>query len=133
MFVIKTRLQFLGLIVLLSSCAAQQVQLKSPITLSVKPAPMYVLQMPVTIRASNSAATHLRAGTTWSLIGAIEQGNVYGTKDQVVIINSFNVHEAFIVVRDNKVVGYYLPVEKTFVKSKPVDINLIRKEMKDEA
>lgn len=76
----------------------------------------------------DSTTKHFKADTTWALLGSIPQGNVNGTRDQVVIINSSNGHEAFIVVYENNVVGYYLPVEKTFVKSQPVHIQLIRKE-----
>lgn len=132
MLTTKIRLQFLGVVIFLTSCTIQEVPSNPPITLSEIPVPLYVLETPVTIRTSNSTATHLKASTTWELLGSIPQGNVYGTRDQVVIINESNGHEAFIVVYGNKVVGYYLPVEKTFVKSQPVNIKLTKKMEKRE-
>ena len=122
------RLQFLWLAVFMSSCTVQEIPSNPPITLSKIPAPQYVLQMPVTIRTSGSTVTHLKAGTTWELLGSIPQGDVYGTRDQVVIIDHSKNREAFIVVSENKVLGYYLPIEKIFVKSQSVDIQLTRKE-----
>ncbi len=85
----------------------------------------FVLEAPVTIRASRAGKTVLKQGTRWQLVGSIEQGSVYRTKDQVVIVNSFNVHEGDIVVSSGMVVGYYLPTEKTFVDAKSVAISLV--------
>lgn len=85
-----------------------------------------VLVDDVTMKAKRSRATNLKAGTRWSRIGSIEQGDVYNTKDQVVILNSFDVHEAAIVVDGDMIVGYFLKVEETFVEAEPVSVNLIR-------
>jgi len=85
---------------------------------------MLKLEESITIQASNAKPSTLHAGTKWETVGTINQGIVYRTKDQVVIVNSFDVHEGYIVVKDLQVIGYYLPVEKTFVESKPVTIKL---------
>lgn len=86
----------------------------------------YVLQNSVELKAARAARTELRAGTRWTKIGEIEQGDVYETKDQVVIVNSFDVHEASIVVANQSVVGYYLKIENAFVAVEPVPIVLSR-------
>lgn len=113
---------------LLCACSTQQTQLSGQLVPSATPALLYTLEDAVTIKASRASATVLKAGTTWTEVGSLEQGKVYRTKDQVVIVNSFNVHEGYIVVSDNQVVGYYLPVEKTFVATKPKGIRLTQKE-----
>lgn len=112
-------------LVLLAACSANQVKLHSQISPS-NSLLIFELKNDVTIKASNAKASKLNAGTKWSEIGTIEQGSVYRTKDQVVIVNSFNVHEGYIVVKDSQVVGYYLPVEGTFIESKSVPINFIK-------
>jgi hypothetical protein len=117
----------LFLCVILSSCSVQQAPLQSALVASADPTAVYVLEKETAVKAGNAANTTLRSGTTWLLVGSIEKGNVFKTKDQVVVVNSFNVHEAYIVVQGDTVVGYYLPVEKTFVKSKPVKIILSKK------
>jgi hypothetical protein len=63
-------------------------------------------------------------GTTWELVGSISQGDVYKSRDQVLTVECSNIHEVYLVVSHGLVVGFYLPVEKGFVKlSKPVTLN----------
>ncbi len=109
----------------LFSCSANQIQLQSQIVSSIAEDTdtVFVLKEEVIVKASNVKATTLKAGTRWSKVGSIDKGAVYCTKDQVVIVNSFNVHEGYIVVDQDKVVGYYLPIENTFIQSKPTSIN----------
>lgn len=58
----------------------------------------------------------LRQDTRWDLIGRIPEGDIYKSRDQVLTVECSNVHEAYIVVLDSSIVGFYLPVEKGFVK-----------------
>jgi len=115
------------MVFLLSACSTTQVRLASELQPSSNTA-IYELKYSVKIQAANANASTLKQGTTWAEVGAIEQGTVYRTKDQVVIVNSFDVHEGYIVIKDAQVVGYYLPVEKTFVETEPKAISLNKKE-----
>ena len=63
--------------------------------------------------------THLNANTVWREIGRIEAGVVFATSDQVITVEASNIYEARIVVADHALVGFYLPVEKTFVTVSP--------------
>lgn len=110
----------------LAACSAQQVNISTPLSNAIPDDASMVLVDDVTMKAKRSRATNLKAGTRWSRIGSIEQGDVYNTKDQVVILNSFDVHEAAIVVDGDMIVGYFLKVEETFVEAEPVSVNLIR-------
>ncbi len=92
----------------------------------------YFLENDVKVNPANAASFNLKTGTKWKLVGSIERGEVYKTKDQAVIVNGFNVFEAYVVVSDEKLVGLYLPTEKTFVKSKPEEFILKIKETSDE-
>ena len=56
----------------------------------------------------------LKAGTKWRCIGRLAQGDVYTSRDQVLTVEASNIHEAYLVVDSRNVVGFYLPVEKTF-------------------
>lgn len=116
----------------LASCSTNQVKLQSQLITSNDSNTVFELKEGVTIKASNAKSTELKPGTRWMKVGLIDQGVVYRTKDQVVIVNSFNVHEGYIVIDQDNVVGYYLPVEKTFVETKPVVINLSKMEIKNE-
>lgn len=120
-------LRFLLVIVffsILASCSANQLTLKSQLIPSEHPS-AFELENAISIKAEKAKTSKLNAGTRWHKFGTIEQGEVYRSKDQIVIVNSFNVHEGYIVVQNSEVVGYYLPVEKTFVQSEPTSINLI--------
>ncbi|MEL7297535.1 MAG: hypothetical protein AAGJ86_07710 [Pseudomonadota bacterium] len=77
-----------------------------------------ILQEPAVIRVTNAAKIELKANTVWNHIGQIDQGDVYRTCDQVVVVNSFDVFEAAIVVSESNLVGFYLPIEKSFVEAK---------------
>jgi len=52
-------------------------------------------------------------------VGRIEQGEVYKTKDQVVTVEASNMYEAQLVLSGSLVVGFYLPVERTFTAADP--------------
>ena len=112
------------LAVLLSACSAHMVELDAPMTVVEVDEGVYRLEDSITIKATHAQPLTLRAGTTWRKIGVIEQGNVFDTKDQVVMVNAFDVHEAALVTKDGYVQGFYLKVAKTFVEAQPVSITL---------
>jgi hypothetical protein len=65
----------------------------------------------------------LRKGSRWMPAGRIADGDVYRSRDQVLTVEASNIHEVWLVVRNGKVVGYYLIVEKTFSPvSSPVEL-----------
>jgi len=65
----------------------------------------------------------LRKGSRWMSVGRVAEGDVYRSRDQVLTVEASNIHEAWLVVQGNRVVGYYLVVEKTFSPvSFPVDL-----------
>lgn len=115
-------------VALLSGCATPTVNLSSPMSVRDTADAIFRLEENVTIKAKHAAPLTLRAGTTWRQIGTIEQGRVFETEDQVVIVNSFDVHEAAIVTNDQHVVGYYLKVSETFVEAQAVPIRLLEGE-----
>jgi len=64
-------------------------------------------------------------GTTWSMVGTVSEGEVYKSKDQVLTVECSNIHEAYLVVSQGSLVGFYLPVEKGFVKlPEPIALNI---------
>ena len=113
----------IALLFLQAACSTTVVELAAPMTI-VDGDVSYTVINDVTIDARRAAPTVIRSGTTWRQIGTIEQGNVFDTKDQVVIVNSFNVEEAAIVTNNQTVVGYYLKVSGAFVEVDPMPIIL---------
>ncbi len=56
----------------------------------------------------------LKDGVRWDYVGVIPHGEVFRTNDQILTVEGSNIFEAYIVVSSGKLVGFYLPVQKTF-------------------
>jgi hypothetical protein len=56
----------------------------------------------------------LKQGTKWNYVGTISYGDVFKSKDQTLTVEASNIHEAYIVVSSGKLVGFYLPVERSY-------------------
>ena len=106
---------FLVCLVTLSGCAipVKQVALTSPMV----PASGRSFVLAVDAQCAPTTGGYsrtLRAGTRWELFGTLDRGDVFRSPDQALTVEGFNVHEAYIVVNGNELVGFFLPVEKTF-------------------
>jgi hypothetical protein len=87
--------------------------------------PSFVLEENLAVPLESWSTTHLNAGTIWSYVGMIEQGRVYKSKDQTVTVWGSNLYEAYPIIKDEMLYGFYLPVEKTFSAiSKPIAVKL---------
>ena len=65
----------------------------------------------------------LRKGSRWFAVGKLAEGIVYRSRDQVLTVECSNVFEAYLVVTAERLVGFYLPVEKGFSPlSKPIQL-----------
>jgi len=70
-------------------------------------------------------ATPLKKGTNWRQVGKIKEGDVLTTGNQIVTVEASNLFEAYPVVDGGKVVGFFLPVERSFTPADPpVSIDL---------
>lgn len=61
----------------------------------------------------------LRKTTRWDHVGTIAEGDVLRSKDQVLTLECSNVHEAYLVMSGDKLIGFFLPVERGFVPHSP--------------
>jgi len=118
---IKQRLEALvsGLVLALSGCAFDLAHVpQTPVQLEGAPdRASFELADDVTINAGVGYKRTLKRGTRWRPVGRITQGDIYRTNDQVLTVEASNIHEAYIVVSSGKLVGFYLPVEKSFSSS----------------
>lgn len=73
-----------------------------------------VLAEAVEIELETGYSRTLRPATTWRLHGRIPEGAVYRSADQVLTVEGRDVQEAYLVVVDGALVGFYLPVERAF-------------------
>lgn len=56
----------------------------------------------------------LKQGTKWDYVGSVSYGDVFKSKDQILTVEASNIYEAYIVVSSGKLVGFYLPVERSY-------------------
>jgi hypothetical protein len=116
------------------SCAFDLVhvkQLPTKLDTTQLPKSSLILEKEEKIDLGTGYSRVIKDGTKWDYVGTIENGDVYNTKDQVLTVEASNIHEAYIVISSGKLIGFYLPVEKTFsplsefreLKIKEVPIN----------
>ncbi len=56
----------------------------------------------------------LKQGTKWRPVGRVTQGDVYTSSDQVLTVEASNIQEAYLVLESRTLVGFYMPVERSF-------------------
>jgi len=112
------RLMMLLIVVLvLNGCAFDVLQLQQvPAELQTGSgcADQFTLSEDTKVDAGPGYSRVLKSGTRWECVGVISQGKVYKTKDQILTVEASNIFEANLVVNNQQLIGYYLPVERSF-------------------
>ena len=102
-------------------CASEIVRsdaILSPIVAS-NPRTLQIAEEAV-VSSSSGYQRVLPAGSIWELRGTIPQGSVYRRVNDVFTVEGAHIHEAYLVISDDRLVGYYLPVERAFSPAEPV-------------
>ena len=96
----------------LTACAAVQhspARLQ-PFALPGQPVPR-VLAQETRITLDTGYTRTLKAGGRWRAAGTVDQGDVYRPVGDVFTLEGAHIHEAWLVVRDGVLIGFYLPAE----------------------
>ncbi len=102
------------LLALLSACAVEQRATQfSPLTVSAHPVQMRMTQQ-VDFRLSTGYSRTLKSGSIWTDIGSVTEGEVLKPYHDVFTLEGSNVQEAYLVVANNTLTGFYLPYEHKF-------------------
>lgn len=126
----NTALKYLTLAgtLLLAGCAFDVSYVeKTPATFTsvTGTAPDFVLQKDVKVGLGTGFPTRLKSGTRWHQVGTTEYGTVFATKDQIVTVEASNIYEAQLIVSNQCITGFYLPVEKKVTPvSSPIQIEI---------
>lgn len=120
-------LLMLGLFaIIFSGCAFDIVHIdQEPIQYenAIFPKTDFELADEVDVRLGTGYSRKLNKGTKWCYVNTISKGDIFKTKDQILTIEGSNIFEAFIVVSEKQLVGFFLPVEETFSPlSKPITL-----------
>lgn len=76
--------------------------------------PSFELEKEVNFVLDKGFRRKLKQGTKWNYVGNVSYGDVFRSKDQILTVEASNIHEAYIVVSAGKLVGFYLPVERSY-------------------
>ncbi len=79
-----------------------------------------VLAKDVKVSVSAWYSRVLPNGSIWELKGSLPQGNVYRRVKDIFTVEGAQVHEAYLVIAGEHLVGFYLPVEQAYSPTDPV-------------
>jgi hypothetical protein len=75
-----------------------------------------IIAQDLKVEPGNAYPKVLKAGSKWKYVGHTPRGSVYKVVDDVFSLQAKFAHEAYLVVSPNSdLVGFYLPVEESFV------------------
>lgn len=115
----------LALLFLLSACAPEVVRRESALSPASANAAHYTVVAPVSVRLDSGYNRTLAAGTRFVEAGTIAEGRVLKPVNTVFTVEGTHQHEAYLVERSGRLVGFYLPVERAFSPlSSPVAIQI---------
>ena len=79
-----------------------------------------VLAANTEVAPANGYKRVLRYGSKWKFIGHISQGSVFEIQNDVFMLEAKHMHQAHLVLSSNNhLVGFFLPVEESFVQLSP--------------
>lgn len=107
-------------LLLLAGCASEVT--RHPVDLSPASAPVrYVVITAIAVELDSGYTRTVAAGTELIEVGSISQGKVIRPTNTVFTVEGAHMHEAYLVLQNARLVGFYLPVEKSFSPlSRPV-------------
>jgi hypothetical protein len=105
----------LSLSLLLAGCAANVTHAPAVFAPAAEATrSLFKLEQVVELRLATGYNRTLAAGSEWRRVGRIAQGDVYKPNNAIFTLEGAHVHEAWLVVADGRLVGFYLPVEHGF-------------------
>jgi hypothetical protein len=102
------------LAICLSGCASEVIRHPTEMSAPFVPAGHVVTTQPTSFTLDSGYSRAIDPGTEFLELGSIKEGRVLKPTKTTFTIEGAHMHEAYPVVRDGRLVGFYLPVEKAF-------------------
>ena len=99
---------------LLAACAVVHAPVDFVALDTAAPAQPQRLASAVTIEFDTGYRRTIKAASQWKLVGSVAQGEVFKPVNDVFALEGAHMHEAYLVVHQGSVVGFYLPAERSF-------------------
>lgn len=110
------KLLYVLLPIALGFCGCASEVIRQPVDLSrarQPPDKLYVASQTVPVRLDSGYERSIKAGTEFDA-GGIAQGDILKPTNANFTVEGAHMHEAYLVVNKGRLVGFYLPVEKSF-------------------
>jgi hypothetical protein len=99
----------------LAACAPEVVRRATQFTPATdQPAVTLEVLKKVSIPVGPGYSRDIDRGSLWTRIGRTTEGDVFKPVDRVFTVEGAHIHEAYLVLEGDRVVGFYLPVERAF-------------------
>jgi hypothetical protein len=108
-----------GVLATCAACAPEIVRSTIPFVQKTDSRETIQLTRSATIPNYSGTGTQVFIGTRWDYVGDVSYGKVYRSKDTVFFLRGANTHEAYLVIKDNKLLGFYLPGDKAWSPLEP--------------
>ena len=107
----------------LVGCALEVV--RSPVNITLVKGSEFVLTQPAYLVLDSGYQRTINSGTTFLEVGTTQYGVVLKPLNTIFTIEGAHMHEAYPVIQNGTVTGFYLPVEKSFSPlTKPAAISI---------
>jgi len=99
----------------LAGCAPEVTRRPTQMTaVTEQPAGTIEVMHDASVRVGPGYTRTIPHGSLWTSIGRVTEGEVFKPVDRVFTVEGTHVHEAYLVLDGDRVVGFYLPVERAF-------------------
>ena len=107
----------------LVGCALEVV--RSPVNITLVKGSEFVLTQPAYLVLDSGYQRTINSGTTFLEVGTTQYGVVLKPLNTSFTIEGAHMHEAYPVIQNGTVTGFFLPVEKSFSPlTKPAAISI---------
>ena len=113
---LSRRLPAACLALILCACSAAVRQAPAGFTALApeSPRPVMTVTAPLSVQLDTAYRRSVAGGSRWVRVGRLAQGEVYKPHRDVFTIEGAHIHEAYLVVDHDRLVGFYLPAERAF-------------------
>jgi hypothetical protein len=119
------RLLVLSFVLMVAACASEVQRTSASLSTPPATAPARIeIVQDTQLQLSAGYARTLPRGSVWELRGGLPEGAVYRRADGVFTVEGAHVHEAYLVIAGNRLVGFYLPVERAYSAYPPLTLSI---------
>ncbi|MBL8469575.1 hypothetical protein [Methyloversatilis discipulorum] len=103
----------------LAACASEVPRQPARFQPAIEVASVRSVDREIEVRLGTGYTRVLASGSRWRQVGAVSEGSVYASSGSTFSVEGAHVHEAYLVVKSGRLVGFYLPVERAFSPISP--------------